>query len=338
MTKRILALVMVMLLVVTAFTGCAKKETAKEMLQGSMDQAATINSASTDMDMKMAVTVSDDVLAADPMIATYIDMINNGSLSFSIASDKKTGTASGKIDVASSGMSFTFDMMMKDFGTMLFKTPFDERYIVLSQGLESLASDATQMESLNKEITTVFMNALKEDNVVAEYGVDFESKDGNMKLDYVTMTFDHTAFVALLNEVVPAVYGNENIQDMMRSSIESQMALSGIEMSKEDIDQQLAMFTTEFPAMMAQVEDMLSFDTVTIKMGMDKDRNVRDTVMNMAMTFKQLDTEVKIALDVTSESYGYNEPVVVDLPELNEENSVQFEEFITQMMFGGMGL
>jgi hypothetical protein len=75
-----------------------------------------------------------------------------------------------------------------------------------------------------------------------------------------------------------------------------------------------------------------------VAFGIDEDYNTRQTNMKIAYSVADETTEKTISMgfDFTSEMYDINEPVSIDMPEINEENSITMEEFIMGMMFGGM--
>ncbi|MCK8059390.1 MULTISPECIES: hypothetical protein [unclassified Fusibacter] len=337
--KKLLSLTLALLLVLSFASGCAKKESARDLLTQTFEQSANLTSSRALMDLTMNVDASEDFLAQDPAVPTYIDMINAGKLTLDIASDSIKGNMNGTVSVESNGMAFKFDLYMKDFESMIIKTPFLDEYLTLDTSASmELSKDTEKLKSLNTDMTSIFLNAVKDENLTVEYGVDFEGMDGSTKLDYVTMSFDQDSFLALIKELIPAIYGNESIQETMKKSIIAQNETYGIELSDEEIEAQIAMLTEGFPQMLDELDDTISFDSLVVKMGIDSDYNTRVMDMTMGMTVKELDSQVSMTMNMNTEAYAFNQPVEPHTIVITEENSISFEDFIMQMMFGGMGM
>lgn len=336
--KKLLSLSLAVLLVLGTATGCAKKETAKELLQKTLDQATSVSSSSTEMNMSAKVEASEAALAQDASIQGIIDMVNAGKVNMTMASDAKNGNATGKVSVESNGISFAMDINMVAFKQLIMKTPLAEKLITLdlSQDTET-PMDVERMKLVNKEVSAIFLTAIKDESLKAEYKVDFEGKDGKTKLNYVTLTMDNATLVAFLKETVPAIYNAPETRKLLEESITASLKAADQEATPEKIQESLDAMVTEFPTMLDEMQKQITFDNLVVKMGIDKEYNTRAMTMDLAVTAAQGETSLKVAMNVASEQFAFNKPVAAPVIEVTEENSIPFEEFLMQMMFGGLG-
>ena len=245
--KKLLALSLAVLLVLGTATGCTKKETAKELLQKTLDQANAVTTSTSEMNMSAKVEASEAALAQDASIQGIIDMVNAGKVNATIASDNKAGNATGKVTVDSNGISFAMDINMIAFKQLIMKTPLVEKFITLdlNQGTEGDAPyDVEAMKLVNKEVSAIFLKAIKDESLKTEYKVDFEGKDGKTKLNYVTLTMDNASLIAFLKETVPAIYNAPETRKLLEESITASLEAAEQEVTPESIQESLYTMTT----------------------------------------------------------------------------------------------
>lgn len=337
--KKLTALALSALLVVTLATGCAKKEDPQTLLQKTFDQAVALESVTTDMTLSAAVEANEAMLAGDPSIQGIIDTVNAGKIVATMASDAKNGNMNGKVTLDANGMSFAVDLYMKDFAQMILKTPLSDKYVTMDLSEQSdTVQNVELMTQINKEISTVFLSKLKPDLLTAEYKVPFEGKDGKVNLNYVTVKMDNAQFITFLKEVIPAMYATESFKQLMVESMTKSMAQAGQEATPEAIQAELDTVLEQMPAMLDQLQENLAFDAVAIKIGIDKDYNTRVMDVNMDITAKQDEASMKIGAKIATEYYAFNQAVTATDVEVTDENSMPFEDLLMQMLFGGMGM
>lgn len=337
--KKFLAVALALLMVVAITAGCAKKEDPATLLQKTFDQSITLESLSTHMTMTANVEANEAMMALDPNMQGILDTVNAGKIIAEMASDSKKGNANGKFIIDANGMSFTVDLFMTDFAQMVLKTPISDKYVTMDLAeANANATNVELMQKINKELSSVFMAQLKPEYLTAEYNVDFEGKEGKAKLNYVTISMDNTQFVTFLKEMVPAMYASESFKQLMVESMTKSMESAGQEVTPEAIQEQIDASLEQLPTMLDQMQENLTFDSTLIKIGVDKDYNTRDMVVDMTMTAKQDDAALTIKANIDTEYYGFNLPVEPSTVEITDENSMPFEELLMQLIFGGFGM
>lgn len=337
--KRILSIALVVLMIATLSVGCAKKEAPLTLLDKAFNQSAALASLTSDMTLSAQVQANEAMLALDPSVKTTIDMISAGKITATMASDTKKGNMNGKLSLDTNGMAIAMELYMKDFAQMILKTPMAEKYITMDLGGAAQEPvDLELMKKVNQEASAVFVNLLKEEYLTTEYKVPFEGKDGKVDLNYVTITMDNAQFIAFVKEVIPALYASESLKQLMSDSVTNSMETAGQEVTPEEVQKQIDESMAQLPTMLDQMQENISFDSVTIKVGIDKDYNTRDMDMDFVMTAKDGEASMNIALKVETEYYAFNQPVAATDIEITEENSMPFEELLMQLMFGGMGM
>lgn len=337
--KKVLALLLAILMVVTMATGCVKKEDPRTLLQKTFDQSVALESLSTDMSMSAAVSANDAMLALDPSIQGLIDSVNAGKITATAATDSKKGNMNGKVTLETNGMSFAMDMYMKDFAQMIIKTPMSDKFVTMDLTQDTAnAQNIELMTKINKEISAVFLGKLKDEFLTAEYKVPFEGKDGKIDLNYVNIKMDNAQFVTFLKEVIPAMYATESFKQLMLESMTKSMEQAGQTATPEELQKQLDTALTEMPAMLDQMQEVVTFDSVLFKVGIDKDYNTRDMDVAIDFTAKQGEGTMTINAKIDTEYYGFNQPVTATDIEITDENSMPLEDLLMQLIFGGMGM
>jgi hypothetical protein len=338
--KKIQFISLMLLVATLILSGCqAPKETAREILEKSFAQSANHTSATTEMTLTGNLQLSEGVVATAPESQAVVDMINGGSIFAKLASDQKTGAMNGEITVGTNGMSFAFNVFMRDFRELIVKTPLFPEYITMDLELpEDFMSNQDQLTALNDEISKVFLNAIKEDSLAVEYKVDYEGKDGKTKLNVVTVTMTHETLMTFLREVVPAVYESEAIRSIMMES--ALAAYEGVEdaPTEEELNDMIAQTLEQFPAMLDSMEEVIKFDQVVIKLGVDDKYATRTLVMDLNLTATDQGEEIKLAVKLDTAYYAFNQTVTPTDIEITDDNSMSFEELMWMMLMGGFNL
>ncbi len=336
--KRIVAIALVILMVMTLSVGCAKKEAPLTLLDKTLNQTAGLETLSTDLVLSAKVEANEAMLALDPSIKGIIDAVNAGKISATMASDSKKGNMNGKLTIDTNGMSIAVDLYMKEFAQMILKTPMAEKFVTMDLSQDAANTmNVELMTKVNKEVSAIFLAQLKEEFLTAEYKVPFEGKDGKVDLNYVTIKMNNDQFITFVKELIPAIYASESTKQLLTESMTKSLEASGQEATPEELQAQIDASMEQLPTMLDQMQENITFDSVSFKMGIDKDYNTRDVAMDFVLTAKDQEASMNITVNAATEYYAFNQPVTPTDIEITEENSMPFEDLLMQLIFGGMG-
>ncbi len=338
--KRILAGVLVLVLMMTAFSACSKEETAKEVIEKSIERSMEIKTSKQNfnMDISYDMGLSEDELAEDPMASGLIEMIDSMNISGEFASDVESGLSAGNMLLDMKGMQFKLEIYVSNAGSIVVKMPMSDKYITVNSMTEAPSEEEMEeMKQFSKEIAASMIDGFSEDNMSME-SKSVELVDGTYDLKEITVTLSDSEAKALIKKLIPEVYANKTMRKSMEGNLKLQAEMQGKIVEDMDMDAEIDKMIEEAIVAFDEAEGLLTIDEFTMVFGIDGDYNTRTTDMSMvySVSDETLDNSVSMGFQIESDVYGIDEPVEIEMPEINEENSTTLEDFITQMMFGGM--
>jgi hypothetical protein len=338
--KRILAGVLVLAMMMTVFSACSKKESAKEIMEKSIEKSMDIKSSKQkfDMDISFDPGMTEEEMAQDPMSGGVIEMLNSMKVNGEFVSDTDAGISGGNILVDMKGMQFNLEVYANNMGSVSIKVPMSEKYITVNgSGEVPVEEDIEEMKTFSKEIAADFMDGFTDENMVLE-DKNVELIDGTHDLKEITITLNDAEAKELIKGLLPKVYSNETMRKSLEPNLRMQWEMEGKDPGDMDIEAELDKMVEEALQAYDEAVETYTIDEFVVAFGIDEDYNTRQTNMKIAYSVADETTEKTISMgfDFTSEMYDINEPVSIDMPEINEENSITMEEFIMGMMFGGM--
>jgi len=124
----------------------------------------------------------------------------------------------------------------------------------------------------------------------------------------------------------------------MENNLNLQAEMEGKSLDDMDVDAEIDKMVEEAVSAFNEAEEVFTIDEFTMVFGIDGDYNTRTTDMSMAYSVVEETTgkSAGMGFSIESEVYGIDEPVEIEIPDVNDENSITLEEFMMQMMFGGM--
>jgi len=337
--RRTIAGLLIMVLIMTAFSACTKEETAKEILEKSVERSMEIKTSKQNfkMDISYDPGFTEEEIAGDPMTAGIIEMIDSMNISGEFASDVEAGSSSGNMLLDMKGMQFKLDVYVSSMGSVALKMPMSEKYITVNS-LGELPNDEEmeEMKKFSQEIASSLIGSFSEENMAME-SKSVELEDGKYELKEITVTLDDSEAKALIKDLIPKIYANETMRKSMEDNLKLQAEMEGKSADGMDLDAEIDKMIEEAVSAFDEAEGVLAIDEFKMVFGIDGDYNTRTTDMSMAYSVadETIDKTVGMGFAIESEVYGIDEPVEIEMPDLNDENSITLEEFMMQMMLGG---
>ena len=338
--KRTLAGVLVLLLIMTAFSACSKKESAKEIMEKSIEKSMDIKSSKQEFDMDVSFDpgMTEEEMAQDPMSSGVIEMLNSMKVSGEFVSDTEEGISGGNILLDMKGMQFDLEVYANNMGSVSIKVPMSDKYITINGNGEVPSEEETEeMKTFSKEIAADFMGGFTDENMVLE-DKNVELIDGTHDLKEITIILNDAEAKNLIKGLLPKVYSNETMRKSLEPNLRIQLEMEGKNPSEIDIEAELDKMVEEALKSFDEAVETFTIDEFVVVFGIDEDYNARQTNIKMAYSVADETTgkTISMGFDFKSEMYDIDEPVSIDMPEINEENSTTMEEFIMGMMLGTM--
>jgi len=339
--RKMLAGLLVLVLIMTAFSGCSKKETAKEVLEKSIDRSMEIKTSKQNfnMDMSYDMGLSEEEMAEDPMASGLIEMIDSMNISGEFTSDVESGLTAGNMLLDMKGMQFKVEIYVSDAGNIVVKMPMSDKYITVNSMTETPSEEEMEeMKQFSKEIAASLIGSFSEENMSME-SKNVELADGEYDLKEITVTLSDAEAKAMIKKLIPEVYSNKTMRKSMEGNLKLQREMIGESVEDIDMDAEIDKMIEEAIAAFEDAEALLTIDEFTMVFGIDEYYNTRTTDMSMmySVSDETLDNPVSMGFQMESDVYGIDQPVEIEVPEINEENSITLEEFIMGMFnMGGM--
>lgn len=338
--RKVWAGVLAAVMITAGFAGCAKKETPKEVLEKSVERSMEIASSrqTFEMDLTYDLGLTEEELAQDPMAAGMIDMLNNMAVSGEFSSDVEKGLSQGSVLLDLNGMQFNLEIHTSNLGEVYIKLPMSGKYLTINTSGEAPdPEDIEEMKAFSQELTASMIDSLSEGSLsMEEKTVALE--DGEKTLKEITVTLGNDEAKALIKRMIPEIYAQKTLRKSMENNVRLELEMEGKDPDAVDMDAEIDRKVAEAVAAFDEAEGTFDIDTFVMVFGIDEAYNTRVTDMSMlySVSDETMEKPVAMGIDFKSELYAIDEPVSIEFPEVNEDNSTTLEEFMMQMMFGGM--
>lgn len=333
--KKILSLLLVFVVATSLFTGC-KKETPKEALEKGFENSLNVKTAKSNFDM--AVNFEFDESEA-PDEAFMLQMVNGSKITGEFTSDVEKMSATGELVLDMNGMSYKSDF----FSTpekIAFKMPMINKYIIMDQSALNDEPDKQkeEMKKLNTEFMDIILNNIKDESIEVLEKEKVSTPGGEVDVTGYKITFNNDEAIKIMEELFSFIFKNETFKNSMITNIKNQAKLEGKEeLSDEEVEAKLQEAQEGMDEAIKQMKEKLTIDTLVVTYGLDKDYNIISSKANVAVTVKNdegSEKAISFSFDINSKAWDINQPVTIEMPEFNEENSIKFEELANEFPLG----
>lgn len=333
--KKILSLLMVFVVAITLFTGC-KKETPKEALQKGFENSLNVQTAKSSFDMTVNFEFDE---SGAPNEVAMLQMLNGSKITGEFTSDVEKIASSGELVLDINGMSYKIDFFSTPEKTA-FKMPMVNKYIVIDQNV--LADDPDKqiedVKNLNSELMDVILKNIKDESIKVLEKENISTPEGEVEVTGYEVSFNNDEAMKIMDELFSYIFKSEIFKNSMVTNIKNQAKLEGKEeLSDEEIEAKIQEAENGMEEAIAKMKESVSFDNLMLTYGLDKNYNVVSSKAVLAVTTKVSEVDEKtmsFSVDVNSKVWNINKPVTIEMPELNDENSVKLEDLSKEFPFG----
>jgi outer membrane lipoprotein-sorting protein len=322
-----------LLAITLTLTACGGKS-SKEKLTESVSKLSDLESYTQNMSLSLNVETPE---TADPSAAMMMSILNSAKLDLTAKANIKDMTQSGKINVAFSGMEYPLDFFYTT-EKMMFKTPFDERYVNIDFPAEMKDAYSADNMDLYKKMSDKMMNSLiskVDDKNISEAS---ETVDGE---SYTAITLAPTTkeMIESLKEVYTLIYTDETMRPMMIANTKSQMSMMGVEMSDEEIAAQLDESHKTMNESLDMMAEHVDFTGSTVKVLINKDELATgfDATIAVKVSAPDESGDMSLTYKINGMLTDINSTVVDAMPEVTEDQTMSAQEFMQILMGAFLG-
>lgn len=331
--RKIISLLLIIVLSIGILSACGPKE-PKEILKKATEESADMKTGtqSFEMGIKLDIPMENE----DPFASMILNAINNGKISGTFASDTNEMKTFGDFTLDLDGISYKCELYFSPEKSAI-KVPMVDKYILLDDEEMKNMSDEDQVKEMQKlsiDMVNSILDELEDDSLSKKEDVVLNTPEGDVKVTEITMDISDEKIKTIIKDIVPTLFENPAMREMMVPSIKQQLELEGKEATDEAVQAELDNSLKEFNEGFTEIEDILTFNEVKIVYGVDDDYNIRSSKIKLDYKVQDKETgeELGIVIDAEGKVWGINEPIEIEEPELTEENSIKMEELMNQFM------
>ncbi|SCY01837.1 hypothetical protein [Alkaliphilus peptidifermentans] len=350
--NKIMSIMIVMLLVsALILTGCTKTRSTKEVLKDVFANEVEITSAEGKIEMSLNVNMEgfDVTTVDDPQMLIVMNMLNNLKITMNYATDLELEKSAIDFNADMGGMSFSGKIFTYDEKIaihMPFLTQFlgDPRlasgYIVMSleeiaemQGSTLNISDTDKTKELVMSLINSIISELDDKALSNNGSSTIEVGGQSVKVDEIQIDIGKEEIKSIALTTINLLE-DKDFRDLV---FEMAQAYDPF-LSRQDFDEELdslnsAEATEEINNALEEIGEIIDFNKTGIKtqLFIDKNDNVIRTIMKMSLAINDDGEAFEVTFNVTDDKWNINKPVTIDIPDINESNSLDLFE----ILFGG---
>ncbi|MDR5658361.1 hypothetical protein RH915_02545 [Serpentinicella sp. ANB-PHB4] len=349
-------LLMVALLIITViFTACSNTDTtsqsdrsAKEVLLEAALNDININS----QEFKMGVNANLNTNVNDPELTMLAEVLNNSTISIAGKTDVDASITELDLTVNFSGLGINGKAFINEEVVALqipmlgmFLDVQDDRltngYIVFN--VEEIMSefqdyeyDANISDDQYVDIATKFIEMafdILDDEIFTNKGNE-EVTVGNSDLEATRIKAEigKDEFRSILNNTITLMTEPDFADNLFEI-----LTLFDTNITKAEFDSEIALLSMEIDdnleenldEIFNEMSEFIDFENSKglIDMYIDQGHTVK-SIIEMTLNLKDEDVSFALDLNMTTETWNINEPVTIEIPELDETNSIDLFELI----------
>lgn len=352
--RKMLSLFVALLMITTVLVGCGSKSTSgvvktpKEMVYDAFMNDLDVKTQEFKVDMSMSLSGTN---VNDPQFDFISNMLNNSR----IVLNGKTDTAAKKAEINANvnigGMSFEGKMFINDrvialnvpiLGMMMNDPRLATGYVVidsdklmeeLGQEQVDLFGNDEEMVKLATKIVEMYLDLLEESMFKNNGKKEITIANSNTNATEIDINIGETELKDIFTNAYTMINDPEFADLLFELVTISNPYMTRAEFDNDlnslrrEIDQN---FDGDFDKVFEQIKEVIDFDNTSIKMSLyinDKS-NIVKAVSDISLNFRDNETSVLFDLFVETDAWNINQPLTIEIPELNETNSVDFYELL----------
>lgn len=339
MFKKITSVLMLMIVLVL-FTGCKddKIENPGEVLENAYKE--TINLDSYQEKSEISLNVDFEGLTEEEKV--QVEQIKSIINEVKLVSDFKYLKDEESDDIELSGQVSLENLnlpilpfepkieMYMDFENMIVKNPMDGKYLIMNlEELSKLSNvdyaeefNYENMKEKNEKIVKEVIEKFKE-NMNTEKVTKVVNEE-ELTLDKIEITVEKDKIFDMLVEYINS--------DFYKDQLISQFKLQGFETEKpeemaKEVQKTMLKSIEEF-----RNNEKLKMEDLKLTYYIENEKTIRASEITGNIEFEFEGKKIFIELDASSELFNINEIEEIEKPELTDENSVDYQEYIMNQM------
>ena len=341
---------MLTILILTIVTGCSTKKSAKEALVEAILNEENI--MSSEFKGMLSLTVDANNIQ-DPDFDYYANMLNNAKIIVRGKNDLSNEKVAAEIKLDLGGMSFNAELYQYD-NKIALKIPFlaqvlgdpifSEKYIVMD--LEELMKEAESYQegtkdineeefmALYRKISSSSIESLIEESITDNGTQAVEVGGKTVKAREIQVTLNLEDFMDIFKNFIIMLK-----EDDFRNELFNVASTLDPYMTREDFDRAMAEITNtsdeeidELFMEMKEEVDLENFNVQSITY-IDSSSNIVKSTTEANLNIKEENQSVNFGFKGDMETWNINKSIEIEIPEINADNSIDFEQFLYSIMF-----
>lgn len=341
--KRFKALwyMLALIVAIALVTGCQPKLTAKQTLEKISQISMLQNQMGVDFEGKMDMDFTGEV---PPEAEAYMGMLKNITFNghMDLKETDKLADMAMKYTVNLNGLSMEIEAYF-DGEQVIIKYPVLPQYIVLNiktiieEGLDEagLATDInydtmiSDLEGLSKTwvpgFYTKMMAGLDESTLTLHDAYSFTFEDKTVTSKAVEVSINAQQLKNLIGAALDQTMESREVYDLIKK-YDTENAIESFETYQE----QIKTAKDEIMAELDSEEALKALDSLkyTYVIGFDKKYKPTYMAANMSLAIDDEMTDMNATVNMTANYRYVYDDIVVTMPELNEQNSLTFEDLM----------
>jgi len=355
--KKMLSLLIIVLMMTALLSACGgQSKTAKETLNDAFMNDLDVNTQEFKVDMSIQLNGTN---VNDPQFDLISGVANNAKVVLTGKTDTVARKAEINANVNVGGMAFEGKLFIDDkkialnvpvLGMMLNDPRLSIGYIIIDTevlmaeyGQEQVDMFGTEeeMEQLATRTMDMFLDLFDENMFVNNGKKDIVVGESNIKATEIQMNIGENEFKSIVMNALQKLKDPEFANLLFDIT-----ALSNPDITREEFDNELDTMLTELDTnfdgdidrVFEEMKEVIDFDKTNLNMSVyinDKS-NVVKGISDISLGVKENDTSVEVLLNTETDAWNINQPLTIEIPEMDESNSVDFYELMFMVMSGNL--
>lgn len=357
--KRILSLLIIALMITTLLVACGvqsssgnEEKSTKTLLQEAFLSNVDVTTQEFKIDMSISLNGAN---VNDPEFDFVSNLVNNSRITLLGKTDTIAKKAEIKANVNVGGMSFEGKMYIDEkvialnvpiLGMMMGDPRLSTGYIVIDtealmeeygQGQVDVFTNEEEMVQLATRIIEMYLNILDDYMFVNNAQKEVTVGDTSLKATEIEISIGETEFKSIVTNTIQLLKDPEFADLLYDLVVISDQNITRTEFDSELNNMTIGIdesFDGDFDQAFEEMKEFIDFDRTNIKMNfyLDDQSSIVKTISDISFGFRDQDTTIDFGLNMEADSWNINKAMIIEIPELNETNSVDFYELLVMYL------
>ncbi|SDK18639.1 hypothetical protein [Natronincola ferrireducens] len=350
MKKRGMIFLLISIMIITMLTACSASKPPKEMLSEAILKGEEITGSQFKMILSLNINSVD---IYDPEFAVFTTMLNNGKIIIEGKTDLNQEKTEATIKLDLGGMSFNANLYQYD-NKLVLKIPFlaqflgdpslGEKYIVMDLDylMEEFAPYQQEVQVLHEEalmalyrkIVVTSLEVLSDGAVLDKGEQTVTVGNQDVKAREIEVLIDEVELKAIIKNFFTLLQDEE-----FKNNVFEITATLDPYLTREEFDEQIqeaqAVAEEDVDSLFDELKENMYFENFKIQSNIfiDKTSHIIKTIVEASLGMKEGDQSFGVTMKAESESWDINKPIDIEIPNIHDENSIDFYELLFRAMY-----